>query len=172
MALKWEGAGGGRLSGSRHRQSQPINRTKDRQEQSPGHSHIGQLEGHPAGVTDDLGPDLDQLLPSARQGPALALPRQDQLPEEVPKVVGQDEEMKPDPVVVEVVARQARSPQRVITLLDPLLCGSPLVVEADKRGQRPRRERSSPGPVLRPINSGEGSAASSRWDEPKRLSCS
>ncbi len=93
MALKREGAGGRCSSGSRHRQPQPIDRTEDRQKQSPGNSHLGQLEDHSAGVTDDLCPDLDQLLPSGRQGPALDLPRQDQLPEEVPKVVGQDEEM-------------------------------------------------------------------------------
>src|SRR5208282_5452085 len=80
-------------------------------------------------MANDLCPNLDQFLPSRGQGPALNLSRQDQLSKEVPKVVGQDEEMESDLVVVEFGARQARPFHRILALLDPLLSGSPLVVE-------------------------------------------
>src|ERR1017187_9594837 len=82
-------------------------------------------------MANDLCPNLDQFLPSRCQGPALDLSRQDQLSKEVPKVVGQDEEMQSDLVVVEFVARQPRPLNRILALLDPLLGGSPLIVKPD-----------------------------------------
>jgi len=99
-------------------------------------------------MANDLCPNLDQFLPSRCQGPALDLSRQDQLSKEVPKVVGQDEEMQSDLVVVEVVARQTRPLYRMLAFLDPLFCRSPLVVEADDafgRTSEVRNDEANPG---------------------------
>ena len=75
------GVEGNRSSGSRHRHSQAVDRTQDGLEQSSGYGHFGQLEGDPAGVANDFRPDLDQFLPSRRQGPATNLIGQDKLAE-------------------------------------------------------------------------------------------
>src|SRR5208282_4676415 len=106
-------------SRNRNRKAQPVDCNQDGLKQPPGHSHLRELEGDPPGVANDFRPDLDQFLPSRCQGPALDLSRQDQLSKEVPKVVGQDEEMQSDLVVVELVARQARPFHRILALLDP-----------------------------------------------------
>jgi hypothetical protein len=60
-------------------------------------------------VANDLRPDLDQFLPSRGQGPAPDFPREDQLPEEIPEVVRQHEEVKPHLIVHEIMARQLQS---------------------------------------------------------------
>jgi len=46
--------------------SQSIDPPQDRREQLPGHGHLRQLERDGLRVADDLGPDLDQLLPQRR----------------------------------------------------------------------------------------------------------
>src|SRR5271157_6219525 len=118
-------------SRNRNRKAQPVDCNQDGLKQPPGHSHLRELEGDPPGVANDFRPDLDQFLPSRRQGPAPDFPREDQLPEEVPEVVRQHEEVKPHLVVVEIMARQARPLYRILAFLDPLFCRSPLVIEAD-----------------------------------------
>ena len=84
--------------------SQVINQGQDFLEQLPRHRNLGQLEGDVPAMTDDLGSNLDQLLPQRRQRPMLHLFRQSQRPHEVGKIVGQGMELKPDGVVAELAA--------------------------------------------------------------------
>ena len=137
----WKAGSEKQSSGSWHRKAQTVDCTQDGLEQLPGRGHFRQLEGNPAGVTNDLRPDLDQFFPSRRQGPAPDFPREDQLPEEIPEVVRQHEEVKPHMIVHEIMARQTRPLYRILALLDPLFCRSPLVVEADDAFGRTREIR-------------------------------
>ncbi len=52
LGLRWSGAW-----------SQIIDQPQDFSEQVTGHCHLGQLKGDVTSVNDDLGTDLDQLLP-------------------------------------------------------------------------------------------------------------
>src|SRR5438309_1720383 len=61
----------------------------------------------------------------------LHLTRQRQLPQEVPQVIGQGEQLEPRLVILEPATRQARPLQRVLPLLDPLLGRATAVVEPD-----------------------------------------
>src|SRR5208283_786801 len=63
-------------SRNRNRKAQPVDCNQDGLKQPPGHSHLRELEGDPPGVANDFRPDLDQFLPSRRQGPAPDLPRE------------------------------------------------------------------------------------------------
>ncbi len=47
--------------------SQPVDQPQDFLEQFLRHGDLGHLEDDVAGMRDDLGPDLDELLPQARQ---------------------------------------------------------------------------------------------------------
>ncbi len=55
-------------------------------------------------MVDDLGSDLDQLLPQRGQRPVLHLLRQGQGPHEVAQIVGQGVKLKPNLVVAELPA--------------------------------------------------------------------
>ena len=61
-------------------------------------------------MSDDLGPDLDQLLPDRGQRPVLDLFRQCQGPHEVCEFVGQGMKLEPDLVVAELAAGQWPAP--------------------------------------------------------------
>ena len=144
----WNAGSEKQSSGSWHRKAQTVDCTQDGLEQPPGHCHLRELESDPPGVANNLCPDLDQFLPSCRQGPAPNFPRQDQLPEEVSKVVGQHEEMQPHLVVYEIMAREARPLYRMLAFLDPLFCRSPLVTESDNafgRTSEVRNDEANPG---------------------------
>ena len=60
-----------RSSCRRRRCPQPGDQRQDFLEHLPRHRDLGHLEGHVAAVADDLGADLDQLLPQAGQRPRL-----------------------------------------------------------------------------------------------------
>ncbi len=49
--------------------SQVINQGQDFLEQAPRHGNLGQLEGDITAMTDNLGSNLDQLLPQRGQRP-------------------------------------------------------------------------------------------------------
>ena len=79
----------------------------------------------------DLGSNLDQFDEQGRERPVLHRARQSQTAKEVADVVCQCEELEPDLIVVEVVARKPRLVHRVLSLLDPLLRNAPTIVELD-----------------------------------------
>ena len=67
------------------------------------------------------------------------------------EVVRQHEEVKLHLVVDEIMARQTRPLYRILAFLDPLLCRSPLVIEADDAFGRTRevcRDEANPGKQL------------------------
>ena len=75
-----------RRSGS---SSQIINQAQDFPEPVPRHRHLSQLERNVAAMSDNLGPDLHQLVAQRRHRPVLHLLRQSQCPHEVAQIVGQ-----------------------------------------------------------------------------------
>src|SRR3546814_11892362 len=79
--------------------------------------------------SDDLGADLDQLLPDGGQRPMLHLLRPRQAPRKVGEIVGQGMKLEPDCVVAEPTARQPHSFDRRLALLDPLFRRAAPVVE-------------------------------------------
>ena len=74
-----------RRSGS---SSQIINQAQDFPEQVPRHRHLSQLERNVAAMSDNLGPDLHQLVAQRRHRPVLHLLRQSQCPHEVASRLG------------------------------------------------------------------------------------
>jgi len=123
-------------------------------EQLPPHGDLGHLEGHVAAVTDDLGADLDQLLPQAGQRPRLRGLRHRQRPHEVAQVVGKSMKLKADGIPGEGATRQAGPFDRALALLDVLLASGQVVVEGDDARSpgrarlvtmKPTRGQSSPG---------------------------
>ena len=88
----------------RRGRSQPIDEAEDFSKQLPRHRNLGQLESDIATMADDLGTDLDQLLPQRGQRPVLHLLRQSQRPHEVAQIVGQGVKLKPNLVAAELAA--------------------------------------------------------------------
>ena len=80
-------------------------------------------------MAHDLGTNLDQLLPERGQRPVLHRLRQGQRPHEVAEVVSHGVKLKPDLVVAEFLARQARPPDGILAFLDMLFRCAPLVVK-------------------------------------------
>ena len=100
---------------------QPIDEAEDFSEQLPRHCNLGQLESDIETMADDLGTDLDQLLPQRGQRPVLYLLRQSQCPNEVAQIVGQG--VKPSRTSL---LRNFRHDSRVhlIAFLPSLMCYS------------------------------------------------
>ena len=88
-----------RRSGS---SSQIINQAQDFPEQVPRHRHLSQLERNVAAMSDNLGPDLHQLVAQRRHRPVLHLLRQSQCPHEVAQIVGQGVKLEPNGIVAEL----------------------------------------------------------------------
>ena len=82
--------------------SQIINQAQDFPEQVPRHRHLSQLERNVAAMSDNLGPDLHQLVAQRRHRPVLHLLRQSQCPHEVAQIVGQGEKLEPNGIVAEL----------------------------------------------------------------------
>ena len=83
--------------------------------------------------------------------------RQRQPSQKVTEVVRQREQLKPNLVVHEVVTREPRPAQRVLTFFDPLLRPAALVVEPEDAAARPHKvadHEASPGKqlALMPLN--------------------
>ena len=68
---------------------QPIDESEDFPEQVPRHRQFCQVESNIPSVADDLGTNLDQILPQRGQRPVLDLLWQSQRPHEVGEIVGQ-----------------------------------------------------------------------------------
>ena len=81
-------------------------------------------------MADHLRADLDQLLPERGQRPVRHRPWQRQRAHEVGEVVGERVKLKPDLVVAELLAGEARPVDRVLAFLDPLLSFTALIVES------------------------------------------
>ena len=88
-----------RRSGS---SSQIINQAQDFPEQVPRHRHLSQLERNVAAMSDNLSPDLHQLVAQRRHRPVLHLLRQSQCPHEVAQIVGQGVKLEPNGIVAEL----------------------------------------------------------------------
>ena len=88
-----------RRSGS---SSQIINQAQEFPEQVPRHRHLSQLERNVAAMSDNLGPDLHQLVAQRRHRPVLHLLRQSQCPHEVAQIVGQGVKLEPNGIVAEL----------------------------------------------------------------------
>ena len=88
-----------RRSGS---SSQIINQAQDFPEQVPRHRHLSQLERNVAAMSDNLGPDLHQLVAQRRHRPVLHLLRQSQCPHEIAQIVGQGVKLEPNGIVAEL----------------------------------------------------------------------
>ncbi len=84
--------------------SQVINQGQDFPEQLPRHGNLGQLESYITIMADNLGSDLDQLLPQRRQRPEFHLLRQGKRSHEVAQIVGQGVKLEPNLVVAEFPA--------------------------------------------------------------------
>ena len=82
--------------------SQIINQAQDFPEQVPRHRHLSQLERNVAAMSDNLGPDLHQLVAQRRHRPVLHLLRQSQCPHEVAQIVGQGVKLEPNGIVAEL----------------------------------------------------------------------
>ena len=74
--------------------SQSIDQPQNLREQVARHGDLRHLERHVAGVRDNFGADLDELLPKAGQRPILDRLRQRQRPHEVGQIVGQRMKLK------------------------------------------------------------------------------
>ena len=104
--------------GGRHRRcAQPDDPRQDLPEHPSRHGDLRHLEGDIAAVADHLGANLDQLLPERRQRPARHRAWQGQGAHEVGEVVGQRVKLKPDLVVAELLAGEARPLDRVLALM-------------------------------------------------------
>jgi hypothetical protein len=77
----------------RGRRPQPGDQREDIREHLSGYGDLGQLECHVAAMADDLGADLDQLLPQPGQRPRLRRLRHRQGSHEVAEVVGEGMEL-------------------------------------------------------------------------------
>ena len=97
----------------------------------PGNRHFRHLERHVSGMTNNLRPNLDQLLAQRCQGLVPNALWQGQPPEEVGEVVRQSEQLQPHLVGDEAVTGQPRPLQSILSLFDPLLGGAATVVESD-----------------------------------------
>ena len=71
-------------------------------------------------MAHDIRADLDQLFLQRRHGPVLYFPRQGQRPHEVAEIVSQGVKLKPDLVIAEFLAREARPPDGILAFLDML----------------------------------------------------
>lgn len=80
-------------------------------------------------MPDDLCADLYQTVAQRRHGPPLRFLGQRQRTQEVGEVVGQCVQLQPHGVGGEVVTGQARPGDRVLALLDVLLCCAAMIVE-------------------------------------------
>src|SRR3546814_17212281 len=73
----------------RDKSSQSIDPPQDVPEQIEAYGNFGRLERDVVAMSDDLGADLDQLLPDGGQRPMLHLLRPRQAPRKVGEIVGQ-----------------------------------------------------------------------------------
>ena len=105
----------------RRRNCQPCNPIKNRGEQSPWHSHFGQLERHVLGVACHLRPDLDELLSQRSERPVLNILRQCQSSQKVRQVVSQGKQLQARLIVLERAAGELRPFDGVLSFFDPLL---------------------------------------------------
>ncbi len=93
------------------------------------HVEDAPIEAAIATVADNLGSDLDQLLPQRGQGPVLHLLRQRKRPHEVAQIVGQGVKLETNLVVAELPARQPGPLDRVLAFLDVLLRRPPVIIK-------------------------------------------
>lgn len=82
-------------------------------------------------MRDELGPNLDKLLPQLRQRPVFDFLRQGQGTHEIGQIARQSIKLEPDLVVAEPAARQPGPPVGVLAFLDPLFRRAPLIIEGD-----------------------------------------
>jgi hypothetical protein len=71
-------------------------------------------------MADDLSADFDHLFPQGRRSPVSDAFRQRRLPEEVPEVANQGEQLLPYLVVDEVMAGESRPFHCILGLFDHL----------------------------------------------------
>ena len=64
-----------------------LNHLQHTAEQITRHRHLSHLKHRVVGMCDDLGADLDHLLPQRGQRPLLDLPRQSERAQEVGQVI-------------------------------------------------------------------------------------
>src|SRR6266568_3870976 len=84
--------------------SQSVDQPQDFLKQFLRHRDLGHLEDDVAAMAYDLGADLHEFFPQARQRPLLDRLRQSQRPHEVGEIVGQRMKLKPDGVAGERAA--------------------------------------------------------------------
>ena len=82
-------------------------------------------------MADDLGTNLDQLLPQAGQRPVLDRLGCRQGAQEVAEIVGQGVKLEADGIGGEGPTGKSRPFDRSLAFFDPLLAGAALVVEGD-----------------------------------------
>ena len=78
-------------------------------------------------MDNDLGTNLDQLLPQGRHRPVAYGLWQSSLTEEVPEIVRKDKELQPDMIVAEVMTGEPRPIHCILAFLDTLLRCPPTV---------------------------------------------
>ena len=88
-------------------------------------------------MADDLGADLDQLLPQAGQRPVPDRLGRCQGAQEVADIVGEGVKLKAGSVGGKRAARQAVPLDRALAFLDPRLAGAAHVVEGDDLNRLP-----------------------------------
>jgi hypothetical protein len=111
--------------------------SEDGREQLLRHRYLRHLKDYVSCMANYLRTNLDHLLPEGRHRPVADSLRQHCLAEEVPEVVRKDEELQPNLIVDEVMARQPRPLYRILALFDPLLGRSSVVVETNDALLRP-----------------------------------
>jgi hypothetical protein len=121
----------------RGRRPESGDQRQDFGEHLPRHRDLGHLKRNVAAVADDLGADLDQLLPQAGQRPRLRRLRHGEGSHEIAEIVCQGMELKANRVGGEGAARQAGPLDRTLAFFDVLLAGAAVVVEADDALRRP-----------------------------------
>jgi len=109
-----------------------LDAPEDLPKEAPGQVTFGQLEDEVPSMPDEPPTGLEESLLETRQGPALNGDGQGEPAQEIAEVVGDDPEQEADLVGPEAVTGEARP------ILDPLLGGPALVVEADDGPVRPR----------------------------------
>jgi len=92
-------------------------------------------------MRDDLGSDLDEILPQRRHRPLPDALGQGQPKQDVAHVARQGEQLQAGLIIHEVVTRQARQLDSVLALLESLLGRAAPVVELHHAGVRSKSTR-------------------------------
>src|SRR5262249_5829674 len=116
---------------SRRMPGEPLDAPENLPKEAARQVAFGKLQGEVPSMADEASPRLEQPLLETREGPALDGDGQGEPSQQIAEVVGDHAEKQPHLVGPEAVTGQPGPVGGRLALLDPLLGGAPLVVEAN-----------------------------------------